>query len=104
MGVAICISPVTVVSTLPTDQLPRLAALGWNRALTVRGELGSSSAVAIVGARAASRAAMDRAFQLAAPLGRRGVRVISGGALGVDGAAHRGALAGGGRTTVVLGS
>jgi DNA processing protein len=47
---------------------------------------------------------MDRAHALAKHLGERGVRVVSGGALGVDGAAHRGALAGGGLTTVVLGS
>jgi len=61
-------------------------------------------AVAIVGARAASRAPMDRAHTLARHLAGRGVQVVSGGALGVDGAAHRGALAGNGTTTVVLGS
>jgi DNA processing protein len=60
--------------------------------------------VAIVGARAASQAAMERAHGLARHLAARGVHVVSGGALGVDGAAHRGALAGGGTTTVVLGS
>jgi DNA processing protein len=41
---------------------------------------------------------------LARHLGERGIHVVSGGALGVDGAAHRGALAGAGTTTVVLGS
>lgn len=70
----------------------------------VRGaELGDRPAVAIVGARAASQSAMDRAHALARHLARRGVEVVSGGALGVDGAAHRGALAGRGTTTVVLG-
>jgi DNA processing protein len=48
--------------------------------------------------------AMDRAHALARHLAARGVQVVSGGALGVDGAAHRGALAGCGTTTVVLGS
>jgi len=70
----------------------------------VRGAIGDCPAVAIVGARAASGVAMQRAHALAKHLAGRGVRVVSGGALGIDGAAHRGALAGNGATTVVLGS
>ena len=73
--------------------------------MRVRGELDADqAAVAIVGARAATQIAMDRAHALAKHLAARGVRIVSGGALGIDGAAHRGALAGGGTTTVVLGS
>jgi DNA processing protein len=83
----------------------RLQALGWNDPVYVRGAaLGDGPAVAIVGARAASQRAMERAHVLARHLAGRGVQVVSGGALGVDGAAHRGALAGNGATTVVLGS
>ncbi|HEX2685201.1 MAG TPA: DNA-processing protein DprA [Kofleriaceae bacterium] len=91
---------------LSPEQLPRrVQALGWERPVYLRGELlGDQPAVAIVGARAASRIAMDRAHGLARHLAARGVQVVSGGALGVDGAAHRGALAGRGGTTVVLGS
>jgi DNA processing protein len=96
---------VTTVLLSP-DQLPRrLQALGWQRPVYVRGAPPADRpAVAIVGARAASRLAMDRAHGLARHLAGRGVEVVSGGALGVDGAAHRGALAGRGTTTVVLGS
>jgi len=83
----------------------RIQALGWHRPVYLRGApLGDGPAVAIVGARAASRTAMDRAHALARHLAARGVHVVSGGALGVDGAAHRGALSGRGTTTVVLGS
>jgi DNA processing protein len=82
----------------------RLAAVGFRRPLHVRGRLTQGPAVAIVGARAASGRAMDRAHALGRHLAEHGVQVVSGGALGIDGAAHRGALAGGGHTVVVLGS
>jgi DNA processing protein len=59
--------------------------------------------VAIVGPRAPSDGARARAHALAATVARRGICVISGLALGVDGAAHAGALAGGGKTIGVLG-
>jgi DNA processing protein len=57
--------------------------------------------IAVVGARAASRAGMDHARRLAAGLAGRGAVVISGGALGIDAAAHAGCLS---RTIVVLAS
>ncbi len=103
--VANCIPPVTTVLLTP-EQLPgRLQALGWKPPVYLRGAVPTDQpAAAIVGARAATHAGMERAHLLAKHLAARGVHVVSGGALGIDGAAHRGALAGGGLTTVVLGS
>lgn len=49
-------------------------------------------AVAVVGARAASGAGCARARVLARELAQKGVVVISGGAFGIDAAAHEGAL------------
>ncbi|MDX2086635.1 MAG: DNA-protecting protein DprA [Kofleriaceae bacterium] len=103
--VANCFPPVST-SVLNSGTFPRrLSALGWKPQVYVRGtQLGDGPAVAIVGARAATQAAMEQAHQLARHLATCGVHIVSGGALGIDGAAHRGALAGGGTTTVVLGS
>lgn len=60
--------------------------------------------VAIVGSRSASQYALDVGARLARDLASRGVVVVSGMARGVDSAAHRGALEGGGSTVAVLGS
>jgi DNA processing protein len=60
--------------------------------------------IAVVGARSASSYAREVAERLGEGLARRGLTVVSGMARGVDGAAHRGALAGGGATIAVLGS
>jgi DNA processing protein len=61
-----------------------------------------SRSVAIVGARSATTYGCDVAAEIAAGCGTAGWTVISGGAVGIDVAAHRGALAGGGWTAAVL--
>lgn len=59
--------------------------------------------VAVVGARAASPAGLNVARELGDELARAGLTVVSGMARGADGAAHVGALDGGGATVAVLG-
>jgi DNA processing protein len=78
------------------DKPPLLSAQG--------GSLEASCVVAIVGSRRAHRRMLRYARGLARRLARAGVVVASGGALGIDGAAHAGALEGGGRTWLVAGS
>jgi DNA processing protein len=73
-------------------------------ALYVRGAPVDGPAVAIVGARRASPYGLEVAGWLARELAAAGVAVVSGFAVGVDAAAHQGALAApGGRTLAVLG-
>ena len=58
--------------------------------------------VAIVGSRAATAYGNGITTDLSVDLAERGVTVVSGGAFGIDAAAHRGALAAGGPTVGVL--
>jgi DNA processing protein len=103
-------------------ELPRLGAhlLKWTDAdypsslreiadpppyLFIRGPapLHQPPCLAIVGARAASEAGLRMAHRLGMELAAKGFTVVSGLARGVDGAAHKGALDGGGRTVAVMG-
>jgi len=57
---------------------------------------------AVVGSRRADLPGLAAAAEIAAGLVQAGVGVLSGGALGIDAAAHRGALEAGGRAVAVL--
>ena len=92
----------TDAPTFPTAlrQLSRPPARLW---CVGRLPQASERLLAIVGARAASLAGCALAERLAATAVRAGFGVVSGGALGIDAAAHRGALGAGGVTFAVLG-
>lgn len=75
-------------------------------ALYVRGDLScirEKLAIAVVGSRRASMYSLDVTRQISRDLARAGAVVVSGCALGVDSAAHTGAIYGGGKTVGVLG-
>ncbi len=62
----------------------------------------SAPAIAIIGARAATRSGRAHARRIARELAGRGFTIVSGLARGIDAEAHRGALDAGGRTVGVL--
>jgi DNA processing protein len=81
---------------------PRLADLSEPpQRLFLRGELPRGPTVAIVGTREPSPEGVAFTRRLAADLAAAGVAVLSGGAKGIDTAAHEGALDVGGATVVV---
>ena len=96
---------VTLVP-IGTSRYPaRLAAISSPPpVLYCRGDPGALECpqIAIVGARAATRGGRERARRLAGELAACGLVVTSGLALGIDAAAHRGALDAGGRSVAVV--
>ncbi len=83
----------------------RGAAAAWQGLCQLaEGTTPGAPRVTVVGSRAASEPGLRRAHELGAQLATAGAIVLSGGALGIDGAAHRGALAAAGQSWAVLGS
>jgi len=74
--------------------------------LYVRGdaEILSMPSFAIIGTRKATRAGIDLAERTAGGLASKGLAIVSGLAMGIDTAAHRGALSADGKTIAVLGN
>ncbi|MEM5384537.1 DNA-processing protein DprA [Paraburkholderia phymatum] len=82
--------------TMP-DPPPLLYVKGRIELLHARG-------VAVVGSRSATPQGLEDAARFARTLSDAGLAVVSGLALGIDGAAHRGALQGRGSTIAVIGT
>jgi len=124
-GPAVCIAARRVDEALVRNHWTRLKALGARVVtpadaeyppgllhlpappplLFVRGRLprAAPGCLAIVGTRRPTPQGVRTAWSLARDLAAVGVAVVSGLARGIDGAAHRGALAGRGPTVAVLG-
>lgn len=103
----ICEKDITLVSIHDReypDKLRNIAKLPY--ALFVRGRLPEENkiSIAIVGARNCSMYGKEMAFWFGKSLSNAGIQVISGLALGVDGCAHKGALAGNTSTFGILGN
>lgn len=99
---------ISIVTKADAEWPDQLDDLGMHapHCLWVRGERAVLQrlrpSVAIVGARAATSYGEHVALELAADLAGGGIPVISGGAYGIDGAAHRAAVKVGGLTVALL--
>jgi len=94
-GVWVADAPDYPATAFPETLPPALFAWGNPTALT-------GPRLAVVGTRRASAYGRAVAQKFAEGCARRGVGIVSGGAVGIDAAAHRGALAAHGRTVAVL--
>ena len=97
---------VTLIAADDEDYPPLLASI-HNRplALWVRGSLSDRDrlSLAVVGSRKCTAYGREQAARFSTLLAQAGLTIVSGGAMGIDGEAHRGALRVGGRTIVVCG-
>ncbi|MFT5356118.1 MAG: DNA processing protein [Polyangiales bacterium] len=94
----------TLVRSVPSDELPaELAEVDCAQLVYFRGScLWTRPRIGIVGTRAADPEALRFAYALGSAAARAGCTVVSGGAIGIDAAAHQGALDTGGETIAVL--
>lgn len=95
------------LSTEDPNYPKKLIEVGLTPELYIIGNkqlLNTKNIVAIVGSRRAKQKALEFTEKLARELAQRGVTVISGGALGIDSFAHKGAMGTLGNTMVILGS
>jgi DNA processing protein len=96
------------VVTQADEDYPRLLKQIYDPPLVlyVKGSLlpKDRNAVAMVGSRMTTHYGIEVARKLAYQLAYLGVTVVSGGARGIDSAAHQGALSAKGRTAAVLGT
>jgi DNA processing protein len=105
---AACRAGITLVCPGDPEWPERLEELGAARpyALWLRGSADLTSAclrsVSMVGSRAATGYGAHVAGEIAADLGEQGWTIVSGGAYGIDAAAHRGAQVGRALTVAVL--
>jgi DNA processing protein len=105
---AACRGGIRLVCPADPDWPVGLDELGPARpyALWLRGQadlhLATPHSVSMVGSRAATGYGAHVAGEIAADLAERGWAIVSGGAYGIDAAAHRGALAARGTTIAVL--
>lgn len=96
------------ITALFDENYPKLLEEIYNPpgVLYVKGDisvLNSDLSIAIIGTRKASDFGKKAAYEISYELSSVGVTVVSGGAVGIDSAAHKGALAVGGKTILVLG-
>ncbi len=94
------LTPEDALYPMSLRQLPGFPVVLYCRGVMPR--LDSTPAIAVVGTRRANDIGKQEARSLAAGLAAGGMVVVSGGATGIDAAAHAGALDGGGITVVVM--
>ncbi len=94
--------PVGMDELLRLDERLGAAAASDEPVLFARGQLPVRPGIAVVGTRHPTQDALEFTQKLVAELGREGYAIWSGGARGIDAAAHRGALKSHTSTVVVL--